>query len=177
MARSTVLFIAILVAIIHVCSALVPGYYMIQFKGDFLTDPKQDGEYVYLSQQRSDRSQIWEVSPHQFNEYTISNSKTDLYLTFGGTPYPELDLLVSSGRRTWKLSPASNGGYFIETSDPYMGTSLLAEKSSKFWPPHVALAMPRKDQRQIWKFIPTRAFDEQPRQHLLPYKKAGLCHS
>ncbi|KAG0284796.1 hypothetical protein BGZ96_010872, partial [Linnemannia gamsii] len=175
MTRLTVLFIAILVAIIQACAAFHPpeGLYQVELGQLLLTDI--DGEpnkIAHLKPEDGSPAQLWRLAHEEEGRFTLRNEKSDLYLSFHGDPEPNKLLTVSRKPSSWKASRAGDR-LFIESVDRYEGEHLLVDVSHLLvWPPRVVLQWPRKTDDQTWSFRRVDEF-EQLSQYRLPYKKAG----
>ncbi|KAG0282972.1 hypothetical protein BGZ96_012665 [Linnemannia gamsii] len=178
MTRLTVLFIAILVAIIQACAAFHPpeGLYQVELGQLLLTDiDGEPNEIAHLTPKDGSPAQLWRLAHEEEDRFTLRNEKSDLYLSFHGDPEPNKFLTVSRKPSSWKGSRAGDR-LFIETVEKFDGERLVADISPiRIWPPRVSLAWPRKTPDQAWYFHLVDEF-EQPNQYRLPYKKAGRCY-
>ncbi|KAG0074319.1 hypothetical protein BGZ93_001675 [Podila epicladia] len=178
MTRSAALFIAILVAIVQVCTAFyfTDGVYELELNGLLLTDISQrSGGLAELLPKGESTAQRWKVTQEETNLVTIRNEKSRRYLAFSGDPEPNKFLILSDAPLPWKLSETGDKS-FIETEEEFEGERLVADISPiRVWPPRAALSWPRKSDDQKWTLTEIADYN-QPRQYRLPYKKAGLCH-
>ncbi|KAF9539061.1 hypothetical protein EC957_005835 [Mortierella hygrophila] len=151
MTRSAALFIAILVAIVQVCTAFyfTDGVYELELERHLLTGNSRGGPAELIPKGQS-ADQLWRVTQDETSLVTISNEKSGLYLAFNEDPEPNKFLILSDAPLSWKLSQIDDK-FFIEAVKEFEGRRLVAAISPiRIWPPPAALSWAQKSDDQKW---------------------------